>query len=143
VITNFKSLQQEGLYEIYSRFRKILRNCPHHDFSPWLIIHTFYAGVSLENRDLLDLLTGGSFTEYGVYKALNLLETIHKDKTLKESEAVDSNSLVELEYINNFMQSDPDLDASPWTRSISGFSCLLSSAYCFFLTEKPTQPFWI
>jgi hypothetical protein len=80
MISNFKSLPQEGLYESYSIFREILRNCPHHDFSPWLIIHTFYVGVSLENRDLLDLLTDGSFTEYGVDKAWNLLETIHKAK---------------------------------------------------------------
>jgi hypothetical protein len=93
------------LYGSYSRFREILRNCPHHDFPPWLIIHTFYAGVSLENIDLLDLLTDGSFTEYVVDKAWNLLETIHKDKILKENEEPDSNSLVELEYINNFMQS--------------------------------------
>jgi hypothetical protein len=47
MITNFKSLPQEGLYESYSRFRKILRNCPRHDFPPWLIIHIFYVGVNL------------------------------------------------------------------------------------------------
>jgi hypothetical protein len=43
MITNFKILPQEGLYESYSRFREILRKCPRHDFPPWLIIHTFYA----------------------------------------------------------------------------------------------------
>lgn len=46
MITNFKSLPGEGLYEGYSRFRDILNHCPHHEFPPWLIIHTFYAGLN-------------------------------------------------------------------------------------------------
>jgi hypothetical protein len=104
MITNFKSLPLEGLYENYPRLREILSNHPHHDFPHWLIIHTFYAGVNGENRDLLDLLIDRSFTE-GVDKAWNLLETIHKDELSKDSEELDEKSLVELESINKFMQS--------------------------------------
>jgi hypothetical protein len=69
VITNFKSLPHVSIYESYSRFREILNNCPHHDFPPWLIIHTFYAGVNVKIRVVLDLLTDGSFTQYGVDRA--------------------------------------------------------------------------
>jgi hypothetical protein len=68
-------------------------------------LHTFYAGVNLENRDLLDLLTDGSFTQYGVDKAWDLLETIHKDEFSKDSKEPDEKSLVELESINKFLQS--------------------------------------
>jgi predicted HAD superfamily Cof-like phosphohydrolase len=60
-----------------------------------LIIHTFYAGINVKNRDLLDLLTNGSFTEYGVDKAWNLLEAIHKDELSKYSKELDEKSLVE------------------------------------------------
>jgi hypothetical protein len=69
MITNFKSLLQESVYESYSRFREILSNFPHHDFPPWLIIHTFYAGVNVKIRVVLDLLSDGSFTQYGVDRA--------------------------------------------------------------------------
>jgi hypothetical protein len=71
MITNFISLPHESLYESYSRFREILNNCRHHDFPHWIIIHTFYAGVNA--KDVLDLLTDGSFTEYGVDRTSNLL----------------------------------------------------------------------
>jgi hypothetical protein len=84
MITNFRSLPYENLYESYSRFRNILENCPHRDFQPWLIIHTFYAGVSVKNRDILDLLTYGSFTDYGVDKAWELLEKMYKNDYVNE-----------------------------------------------------------
>jgi hypothetical protein len=61
------------------------------------------AGGNVKNRDLSDLLTDGSFTEYGVDKAWDLLETIHKDDILKDSKEPDTKSLAELESINKFM----------------------------------------
>jgi hypothetical protein len=105
IITNFQSLSHENLYASYSRFREILNDFPRHDFPPLLIIQTFYEGVNVKNRDVLDLLTDGSFSEYGVDSVWNLLETIHKDERPNDSKKSDEKSLIELESINKFMQS--------------------------------------
>ena len=50
MITNFKNPPYESLYDGYKRFRGFLNNCPHHGFPPWLILHTFYGGLNIENR---------------------------------------------------------------------------------------------
>jgi hypothetical protein len=52
---------------------------------------------------LLDLLTNGSSTGYGVDMAWNLLETINKDELPNDSKESNEKSLIELESINKLM----------------------------------------
>ena len=61
MIINFRNRPGESLLNGYVRFRELLDYCPHHELPPWLVLHTFYGGLSSENRDILDLVSGGGF----------------------------------------------------------------------------------
>ena len=45
-ITTFTQREGEFLYEAWARFKDSLTLCPHHGFQKWMIIETFYNGVT-------------------------------------------------------------------------------------------------
>jgi len=45
-ITRFNQKDGESLYDAWERFKEMLRLCPHHGLEKWLIVHTFYNGLS-------------------------------------------------------------------------------------------------
>ena len=50
-ITSFAQHGSESLYEAWERFKDLQRQCPHHEIPPWLLIQTFYNGLSNEVKD--------------------------------------------------------------------------------------------
>jgi hypothetical protein len=66
MITNFKNKPGESLVNGYIRFKGLLDHCPHHKLPPWLVLHTFYGGLSDDNRREVDLASGGAFIEYTI-----------------------------------------------------------------------------
>ena len=79
-ITNFKNRPGEGLVRAYIRFRGLLDRCPHHDLPPWLVLHVFYGGLSDSNRMEVDLASGGSFMDFTITQAWNLLNKIRNNR---------------------------------------------------------------
>ena len=53
---------QESMYEAWERYKGLLRKCPHHELPGWLQIQTFYNGLRLEHRAIVDASAGGSLT---------------------------------------------------------------------------------
>ncbi|KAL0420869.1 UNVERIFIED_CONTAM: hypothetical protein Slati_3109800 [Sesamum latifolium] len=53
-ITSFVQLDMESLYDAWERFKSILRKCPHHELLVWRQVQTFYNGVTLANRAIID-----------------------------------------------------------------------------------------
>ena len=65
---------QESMYEAWERYKDLLRKCPHHELPGWLQIQTFYNGLRLEHRAMVDATTGGSLmrrTQKDVYGLLD------------------------------------------------------------------------
>ena len=54
----------------------MIRNCPAHGLSLWLIIQKIYAGLNFASRNLLDSATGGTFMEITLGEATKLLDNI-------------------------------------------------------------------
>ena len=53
-IQGFQQEYKETLYEAWTRFKDLLRDCPQHDFNPHQIITIFYSGISVGTRQMLD-----------------------------------------------------------------------------------------
>ena len=73
-ITNFLQYDQESMYEAWERYKDLLRKCPLHELPDWLQIQTFYNGLRLEHRVMVDAIVGGSLmrrTLKDVYELLN------------------------------------------------------------------------
>ena len=42
------------MYEAWERYKDLLRKCPYHELPDWLQIQTFYNGLRLERRAMVD-----------------------------------------------------------------------------------------
>ncbi|PIN24199.1 DNA-directed DNA polymerase [Handroanthus impetiginosus] len=76
----------ETVYEAWSRFRKMLRNCPNHDIPRHIQVHTFYHGLTDGGKDKLDHLNGDSFLSGTTAECHNLLNNLVANHYEKKSE---------------------------------------------------------
>src|SRR3954470_750637 len=54
--------------------KTLVKNCPTHGLTTWMVIHTFYAGLNFTSRNLLDSAVGGTFMSTTLGAATKLLE---------------------------------------------------------------------
>jgi hypothetical protein len=56
--------------------KSLVKNCPTHGLTTWMIIQTFYARLNFSSRNLLDLATGGTFMSITLGAATKLLDNM-------------------------------------------------------------------
>ncbi|KAL9247462.1 hypothetical protein vseg_020892 [Gypsophila vaccaria] len=61
-ITSFKQSFDESLSEAWDRYKRLIRECPHHGLSTWLVVMTFYNGLYFESHAILDSAANGRFS---------------------------------------------------------------------------------
>src|SRR3954469_12470304 len=54
----------------------LVKNCPNHGLTTWMIIQTFYAGLNLSSRNLLDSAAGGTFMTITLVAATKFLDNM-------------------------------------------------------------------
>ncbi|XP_048491283.1 uncharacterized protein LOC125492650 [Beta vulgaris subsp. vulgaris] len=59
-LATFEQHDDESLYEAWRRFLRLQRQCPHHGIPEWMLIQTFYNGLTHEFRIYIDAASGGS-----------------------------------------------------------------------------------
>nr|GEW88644.1 reverse transcriptase domain-containing protein [Tanacetum cinerariifolium] len=62
-IINFLQKPDETFNEAWERFKDLLRQCPHHDFSKLHQLDTFYNALNPNDQDALDSAAGGNFLD--------------------------------------------------------------------------------
>jgi len=73
-ITRFNQKDGESLYDAWERFKEMLRICPHHGLEKWLIVHTFYNGLSYPTKRTIDAAAGGALMNKNYTEAYALIE---------------------------------------------------------------------
>ena len=58
-ITRFTQKDEESLYNAWESFKEMFRLCPHHGLENFLIVHTFYNGLSYTTKMNVDAAAGG------------------------------------------------------------------------------------
>ncbi|XP_062112561.1 uncharacterized protein LOC133823731 [Humulus lupulus] len=48
-INNFSQFDGESLYDVWERFKELLRKCPHHGIEQWMLVHNFYNEMAMNN----------------------------------------------------------------------------------------------
>ena len=51
-IMNFRQLDNEHVAQDWERMKSLVKNCPTHGLTTWMVIKTFYAGFNLTSRNL-------------------------------------------------------------------------------------------
>ena len=62
------------MYEAWERYKDPLRKLLHHELPGWLHIQTFYNGLRLEHRAMVDATAGGSLMRRTPEDAYGLLD---------------------------------------------------------------------
>ena len=73
-IATFGQFDGKSLYEVWERFKYLLRKCQHHGVTDWLQLHTFYNGLGGSTRTLVDVAAGGALLDKPHQAAWDLLE---------------------------------------------------------------------
>ena len=106
MITNFKNRPGESLLNGYVRFRELLDNCPHHELPPWFVLHTFYGGLSSENRDALDFASGRVFMKSTLEEAWKLLDDkIRNEESWEANLGSEGRNKTDYDCVNKFLEN--------------------------------------
>ncbi|XP_021752568.1 uncharacterized protein LOC110718075 [Chenopodium quinoa] len=73
-LQTFKQSNDESLYEAWKRFKRLQRQCPHHGIPDWILMQTFYNGMTHEFRIYIDAASGGSLLTKNPTEARELIE---------------------------------------------------------------------
>jgi len=73
-ITRFTQKDGESLYDVWERFKEMLRLCPHHGLEKWLIIHIFHNGLLFTTKMNVDAAAGGALMNKTYTGAYALIE---------------------------------------------------------------------
>nr|GEU88972.1 reverse transcriptase domain-containing protein [Tanacetum cinerariifolium] len=77
-ITRFTQKFEETFGEAWERFQEMLRQCPHHGFSEFHQINTFYNGLNEHDQDSLNAASGGNLLRKTPQDALIIIENKSK-----------------------------------------------------------------
>ena len=75
-IMKFKQSDNEHVAQAWERMKSLVKNCPTHGLTAWMIIQTFYAGLNYSSRNLLDSAAGGTFMTITLGAATKLLDNM-------------------------------------------------------------------
>ena len=67
----------------WERFRRYLRDCPHHGFTEVQLLKKFYKGIDLKYRVMLDTASEGNFGTRTPKEAKRLIENLMSSKSSK------------------------------------------------------------
>ena len=71
---NFRQLDNEHIARAWERMKTLVKDCPTHGLTTWMVIQTFYAGLNFTSRNLLDSAAGGTFMSTTLGAATKLLD---------------------------------------------------------------------
>ncbi|KAG9450380.1 hypothetical protein H6P81_010345 [Aristolochia fimbriata] len=72
-VTN-EAEHDEQLYEAWERFKELLRKCPNQGIPLWMQIETFYNGITVSTRNLIDAAAGGTMNKKTPNEVYELIE---------------------------------------------------------------------
>ncbi|RDX86172.1 hypothetical protein CR513_32517, partial [Mucuna pruriens] len=69
----------ETLHEYWERFNKLCSTCPHHQISEQLLIQYFYKGLSMMDRSMIDVASGGALMDKTPPASRHLISNMASD----------------------------------------------------------------
>src|SRR3954463_1789311 len=87
-ITSFYQYENESLYEAWERVKEFLRRCPHHGLPKWMLVQTFYNGLSTKTQLNIDAASGGAINNKTPDEAYDLLEVMANNNYLKNDRKI-------------------------------------------------------
>src|SRR4051812_24574869 len=120
-IMNFRQLDNEHDAQAWERMKTLVKNCPTHGLTTWMVIQTFYASLNFTSRNLLDSAAGGTFMSTTLGASTKLLDEMmlnysqchtERDPTGKKVNSVEEISSLneKVDLIMSLLTKQPSID---------------------------------
>ena len=73
-ISSFQQTGMESIPEAWERLQEYILAYPHHGMDEWLVLQSFYNGLTTTSRAHLDAAAGGAYLDLAIAKATTLIE---------------------------------------------------------------------
>ena len=83
-ISTFQQQHDESFPEAWEHFQDYITECPHHGMEDWLLMQTFYHGLSTSTCETMDAATGGAFLSLNLQDATSLVEKMASNQSWNE-----------------------------------------------------------
>ena len=83
-ISSFQQQHDESVPEAWERFQDYIVECPHHGMENWLLMQTFYHGLTNSTRENMDVVVGGAFLSLTIPVATVLVEKMASNQCWNE-----------------------------------------------------------
>jgi hypothetical protein len=64
----------ESIHEAWERLQEYILGCPYHGMDEWLVLQSFYNGLTPTSRAHIDATAGGAFLDLTITKATTLVK---------------------------------------------------------------------
>ena len=71
---NFRQNHTEHVSQAWKRMKSMVKNCPTHGLTTWMVVQTFYAGLNFSSRNLFDSAAVGTFMNLTLGAANKILD---------------------------------------------------------------------
>jgi hypothetical protein len=72
----FSQFDNEHVAQAWGKMKSMIKNCPTHGLTTWMIVQKNYAGLNFSSRNLLDSAAGGTFMSLTLGAATKLLDNM-------------------------------------------------------------------
>jgi hypothetical protein len=83
-ILSFQKQHEESAPEAWERFQNYIADCPHYGMENWLLLQTFYHGLSTNTSAMMDAAAGGAFLSLTLTQATDLVEKMAANQAWNE-----------------------------------------------------------
>ena len=83
-ISSFQQQHDESVPEAWEHFQDYISECPHHGMESWLLMQTFYHGLTNNTRETMDAAAGGAFLSLTLTQATELVEKMASNQGWSE-----------------------------------------------------------
>ncbi|GJS29108.1 reverse transcriptase domain-containing protein [Tanacetum coccineum] len=87
-ISNFQQKFDESFHEAWDRYKDLLRACPHHGFTKFHQLDTFYNALNPADQDSLNSAAGGNLLERSTQDVLTIIENKFKVRNSRNKSVV-------------------------------------------------------
>ncbi|XP_031286048.1 uncharacterized protein LOC116144754 [Pistacia vera] len=110
-ITNFFQQDMESLYEVWERYKDLLRSCPHHGLLISSQVQTFYNGLLPNIQVMIDAASGGAPNNKTLEKAYKLIEVMASNNYMRPLERNVPRRVAEVHEVDGYTALATQLSA--------------------------------
>ena len=110
---NFRQNDTEQVTQAWERMKYMVKNCPTHGLTTWMVVQTFYAGLNFSSRNLLDSAAGGTFMNLTLGAENKLLDDLMTNYSQWHTERAPTGKKVNsVEEVSSSLSDKIDMVAS-------------------------------